>query len=178
MNVVGVSRRDSLTASNSQVAADQQVAAAQTTFQAVAANARAAQSTVATHGTTVVVQARDMNTAHVAVEALSVEGGSSLQASCAASAVQVVDAQAVAQEEGVSFSVLRRGRGRLSKDDLFGERSGSYSTTIGRITSVNQATVHALDTVQEAVRVAEIARSSCCPCSKSKPDYRMQIDAT
>ena len=63
-----------------------------------------------------------------------------------------------------------------SEDVLFGERSGSYSTTSGRITSVTLATVQALDTVQEAVSVAEIARFSYCPCSKSKPDYRMQSD--
>ena len=58
-----------------------------------------------------------------------------------------------------------------SEDVLFGERSGSYSTTMGRITLVTLATDQALDTVQEAVRVAEIARSSYCPCNKSKPDY-------
>ncbi len=48
----------------------------------------------------------------------------------------------------------------LSADVLFGERAGSYSTTIGRITSVISDTVQAPGTVQEAVMVAGIARSS------------------
>ena len=93
---------------------------------------------------------------------LDVLGNTELESEAAAVAVEAPEANSAVATEDV-----------LSEDVRFGERSGSYSTTIGRITSVTSDTVQALDTVQEAVRVAGIALSSYYPCSKSKPDCRM-----